>query len=85
MIGDDASVLRPHEVRAVFSAVAHAEQEVSVLVVAQTTGLSSLVVVPALDHLCDRGLVARRAHPMGGRSWVYRLTAQGLRARRESA
>ena len=85
MIDETPSTLRPHEVQAVFSAVAGAEHDVSVLAIAQSTGLSTLVVVPALDHLCDRGVVARVAHPMGRRSWVYRLTAVGRRSRRESA
>lgn len=85
MISDESSVLRPHEVRAVFNAVASSDHEVSVLTVAQATSLSTLVVVPALDHLCERGLVIKLAHPAGRRSWVYRLTAQGRRARRESA
>lgn len=87
MIPEVASVttLRPHEVMGVFSGVAEAPGGVSALGVAQATGLSTLVVVPALEHLCERGLVARSVHPSDRRTWVYHLTAMGQRTRRTSA
>ncbi len=83
---DPVPTLRPHEVMGVFSSVAAADGGgVSVLAVAHATGLSTLVVVPALAHLCERGLVARSAHASDGRTWVYHLTAAGQRTRRTSA
>ncbi|HEX2576847.1 MAG TPA: hypothetical protein VHK88_10905 [Aquihabitans sp.] len=50
--------------------------------IADRTGLSTLVVIPALEDLVAEGLVSRRAWDPDERSrpvWSYQLTPQGRR------
>lgn len=77
--------LRPHEVKAVFTSLVGERREASALSVARSTGLSTLVVVPALEHLCERGMVVRSERQTGSRGWVYQVTAAGRREMRASA
>ena len=57
------------------------------LQLARSTNLSTLVVIPVLQHLVELGLVSRRAVEVDGSSatWAYRLTARGLREVRSPA
>ena len=84
----DPVSLRPHEVKAVFRYLAGEGGDggqASALAVARATGLSTLVVIPALEHLGERGLVARSVCRGRGRGWVYQLTADGRRAAHSNA
>ncbi len=71
------------EVGAVADLLSRRKARCTVLEIAHATSLSTLVVVPALDHLLAVGTVARHVETTDGRARsAYQLTATGRRLHR---